>query len=171
MHRRLLATIGIALLACAAASDLAGARTAERIPHPTGADVVVFRSESSRNGWGGEYPDAVDVTVFGDGRVVFGDGRELRVTERGLQRLLRGARDAGLLDDTDFGEALVTDQGTTVVEVTIDAGTRSVSVYALELREADRGLAPSQRTARRALRAFLHSLDGAAYRHGVTVTI
>jgi hypothetical protein len=165
--RSMLAAAVLAVLVGAAVAVPAGAEHPGRIahpirhpiPHPTGADVVIFHTETSRNSWGGEYPDAVDVTVFGDGRIGFGDGEELRVTERGLQRLLRGARDAGLLDDTDFGDAGVTDQGTTTVAVTTDAGARTVEVYALELPEGDRGLPKAQRAARRELRRLLHSLD------------
>jgi hypothetical protein len=143
-----------------------GAGRSRRIPHPTSADVVVFHTESSRNGWGGEYPHATEVTVFGDGRVVYGDGSELRVTERGLQRLLRDARAAGLLDDTDFGQAGVTDQGTTTVEINAGGGAHTVAVYALELPEGDTGLPKAQRTARRELRRFLHALGKESYWNG-----
>ncbi len=169
MNRRLLVTICLLLLASAVGAGPANARSAPRVPHPTASEVVVFHTATTPNSWGGEYPDAVEVTAFGDGRIVFGDGEELRVTERGLQRLLRGARDAGLLDDTDFGESGVTDQGTTAVEVTTDDAANQVAVYALELPEGDRGLPKAARRARRELRHFLHSLD-AAFWDGTLVT-
>ena len=143
--------------------------TPTRITHPTGADVVVFHTESSRNMWGGVYRDATDVTVSGDGRVVYGDGSEVLVTERGLQRLLRGARAAGLLDDTDFGQAGVTDQGTTVVDVNASGDIHTADIYALELREGDRGLPRAQASARRHLRRFLHSVGDPSYWGGTLI--
>jgi len=141
-----------------------------RIAHPTGAEVVVFHTESSRNYWGGEYRDATDLTVYGDGRIESGSGPEMRVTERGIQRLLRDARSAGLLADTDFGQALVTDQGTTTVTVSACGSNREHSVYALELPDGDRGLPGPQQAARRHLRRFLHSLGDPSYWHGTLVT-
>jgi hypothetical protein len=138
------------------------------IPHPTGPDDVVIHIEHSPNGWGGEYPEGSGVTVYGDGRVVIvppsGAGGDdpplpeatvLRVTEDDIQKLLRAAKRAGLLRDADYGEAGVTDQGTSVFEVTTGA-THTASVYALLLEEGDRGLTRKQRAHREALRAFAH---------------
>jgi hypothetical protein len=71
---------------------------------------------------------------------------------------LREARRIGLLGDAEYGQALVTDQGTTTVEIHAGGIDRAVAIYALELPEGDRGLPKDQRQARRALRAFLHSL-------------
>jgi hypothetical protein len=157
--RTILSTI---LLAGVLATMTMSAGATARIPHPTGADEVVFHTESSPNSWGGEYPHATALTVLGDGRVVYGGGSELRVTERGLQRLLRDARRFGLLEDADYGQANVTDQGTTTVVVRTDAEHR-VGVYALELAEVDRGVPRPQRDARRALRHFLHALARTSY--------
>jgi hypothetical protein len=140
-----------------------------RIAHPTGADAVIFHTESSPNMWGGEYPDATKATVYGDGRLVSGDGSEVQVTERGIQRLLRDTRAAGLLDDTAFGQALVTDQGTSMVTVNTRGNDRTISVYALELPEGDRGLPRPQRLARRHLRRFLHSVGDPSYWRGTLV--
>jgi hypothetical protein len=166
--RRLSTTLlGAGLVA--AVSLAAAPPGATRIPHPAGADTVVFHTESSPNYWGGEYPRATRLTVFGDGRVVFGGGSELRVTERGLQRLLRDARRMGLLENTDYGQANVTDQGTTTVVVRTDAEHR-VEVYALELAEGDRGVPRQQRDARRALRHFLHALAHPSYWSGTIAT-
>ena len=131
----------------------------ETIEHPTGSKDVVFRTATERNGWGGEYPDAVAYTVFGDGRVVFDDGTERQWSERRLQRFLRDARAVGLLDDTDYGEAMVTDQGTTTIEIHAAGVDRTRHLYALELPEGDRGLPREQRHARRELRRFLHELQ------------
>jgi hypothetical protein len=163
------------VVTCAALVAPAGAREiAEPIPHSKSPDVVIFSTESSRNGWGGEYPDATNLFMYGDGRIVMQvrgspDASELRVTERGVQRLLRGARAAGLLDDTDYGEAGVTDQGTTTVEIDAEASHHTFSVYALELPEGDRGLPRAQRAARRGLRRFLHAVGSSSYFDGTLV--
>lgn len=159
-RRSLVAALTITAIAVVTASP-AGA--ADVIPHPAGAADVVFHTETGPNFWGGEYPDAAEVTVYGDGRVVLGDGAERRMRERQVQRLLRGARRVGLLDGTDFGEALVTDQGTTVIEVQAGGAGRSIEVYALELPDGDRGLPRAQRVARQRLRAFLHRVGQPSY--------
>jgi hypothetical protein len=148
----------------------AGGALPNRIAHPTGSDVVIFHTESSPNMWGGIYRDATDVTVYGDGRVVYGDGSEVRSHERALQRLLRDARAAGLLDDTDFGQTGVTDQGTTAVDVNAGGDQHAIDVYALELPEGDRGLPQAQKVARRHLRRFLHSVGDPSYWSGTIVT-
>jgi hypothetical protein len=131
----------------------------ETIEHPTGSDDVVFRTDTERNGWGGEYPNAVAYTMFGDGRVVFDNGTERQWSERRVQRFLRDAREVGLLGDTDYGDATVTDQGTTTVEVHAAGVDRTHHIYALELPEGDRGLLREQPQARRELRRFLHELQ------------
>jgi len=133
----------------------------ETIEHPTGEDDIVFTTRTERNGWGGEYPDAVDVTVYGDGRVVIDDGATERTqnwSERRLQRFLREARRIGLLGDAEYGEAMVTDQGTTTVEIHAGGIDRALAIYALELPAGDRGLPKAQREARRDLRRLLHSI-------------
>ena len=126
----------------------------ERIEHPTGATDVGFRTATEQNGWGAEYPNAVGFTVYGDGRVVYDDGTERQWSERRLQRFLRAA---GLLEDTEYGDAMVTDQGTTTVEIHAAGVDQTFEIYALELPEGDRGLPKEQRQARRDLRRFLHS--------------
>jgi hypothetical protein len=137
------------------------------IPHPTGPDDVVIRIDSDRNGWGGEYDDGHDVTVYGDGRVVIvppsdRDGPDvpeatvLHVGEDGVQKILRAARRAGLLKATDYGEAGVTDQGSVAFEVTTSGEPRITSVYALLLPQGDDGLPPKQQVLRQRLRTFVH---------------
>jgi hypothetical protein len=130
----------------------------ETIEHPTGESDIVFTTRTERNGWGGEYPDAVDVTIYGDGRVDTRDGESTQWSERRLQRFLREARRNGLLGDARYGDAMVTDQGTTTVEIHAGGIDRALAIYALELRESDRGLPTRERQARQALRALLHSL-------------
>lgn len=146
------------------------------IPHPTAPDAVVIHIEHSPNGWGGEYPEGAGVTIYGDGRIVIvppsGAGRNgpplpeatvLHVTEDGIQRALRAAKRAGLLRDTDYGEAGVTDQGTSVFEITTQGEPRITSVYALLLEEGDRGLTHKQRANREALRQLSHDVTDADF--------
>ena len=130
----------------------------EAILHPSERSDVVLRTETSNNFWGGDYKDAAAFTLYGDGRLVHGDGSTRQLTEADVQRLLGDARRVGLLGDTEFGNALVTDQGTTTVEVHAGSVDRTLDIYALELVEGDRGLPRDQRHARRALRAFLHGV-------------
>jgi hypothetical protein len=150
------------------------------IDHPTGAQDVVLRTETSNNFWGGSYADAAAFTLYGDGRLVQGDGATRQLPEAEVQRLLADARRVGLLGHRSYGNALVTDQGTTTVEILacgverpgrsaphetpLAASTsgscvdRTLHIYALELVEGDHGLPSAQRHARRALRAFLHGV-------------
>jgi hypothetical protein len=129
---------------------------ADTIVHPTGAQDVVLRTETGQSFWGGSYTDAAAFTLYGDGRLVDGDGATRQVSEAEVQRFLARAQRVGLLGDTQFGNALVTDQGTTTIEVHAGGVDRSLDIYALELVEGDHGLPRDQRRARRALRAFLH---------------
>jgi len=152
----------------------------DTIDHPTGPHDVVLRTETSRNFWGGGYTNAAAFTLYGDGRLVDGDGSARQLTEVEVQRLLNDAHRVGLLGGVEFGNALVTDQGTTTVEIhagverprrstpeetplaasTSGAGgvNRTLDIYALELVDGDHGLLRDQRHARRALRAFLHGV-------------
>jgi len=154
-------------------SPAAGA--AAPIPHPTEPDAVILHVETSPNGFGGEYDDGGSVTIFPD-RVEFeptqagGAGADtapvvFQLDEASVQRALRAARRAGLLrgKQRDYGDAGVTDQGTTVVEIHAGSVDRTISVYALLLPEGDRGLAPGQQRARKALRAFVHKVTTAAF--------
>ena len=158
------------------------ALAARQIPHATGADDVILRIEHEKNGWGGEYRDAYDVTAYGDGRIVIvppstaaapplPGATGLYVSEAGVQRLLRAARAAGLLRATDYGDAGVTDQGTSHIEATTAGRTQRTDVYALLLREGDRGLTRAQRVHRSRLRAFVHdAADPAFYDDTVIMT-
>lgn len=145
------------------------------IPHPSAPDAVVLHVEHSPNGWGGEYPEGAGVTVYGDGRIVIvppsgadssapplPEATVLHVTEEGIQKVLRAAKRAGLLRGADYGEAGVTDQGTSVFEVTT-SDTSTISVYALLLEEGDRGLTRKQRANREALREFAHDAADADF--------
>ena len=136
----------------------------------------MLRVSTTNNFWGGTYDDADTITVAGDGLVTIVPPRSnvrhaphtpelVQADERALQKVLRRARHIGLLGSKplDIGEAYVTDQGTTTIEVHAARVNRSIDVYALLLSDGDHGLTPKQRHARRALRAFIHDLTRAAY--------
>jgi hypothetical protein len=82
-----------------------------------------------------------------------------------VQRALRAARKAGLLRTKvrDYGDAGVSDQGTTTVEVHAGGVDHTISVYALLLEDGDRGLTARQQRARRALRAFVDKVTRASF--------
>lgn len=152
-----LAATGTAWAHCGVAHDaLAGGNGVVR--HPSGAHDVVIRTETSRNFWGGSYADAATFTLFGNGRLAHGEGSTRQLTEAEVQRLLADARRVGLLGKRSYGNALVTDQGTTTVEIHAAGVDRTLDIYALELVEGDHGLPREQRHARQALRAFLHGV-------------
>lgn len=163
---RSLATVAVALLAAVALTPPATGSAAP-IGHPTGTDEFVLVIEHTMNGWGSEYSDGYDVRLYGDGRLVImapavddetpPKERVVQVGERGIQRILRRAAKAGLLDDPEYGEAGVTDQGTSTVRVDAGGKVRTVHVYALLLDQGDAGLPREQRAARRALRRFVHA--------------
>lgn len=178
-RRRLAAHVTSTVVIVVAASLLlAGAADAvgvarPPIPHPTLAGSMVLRVSTTNNFWGGTYDDGDTITVAGDGLVTIVPPRSnaphtpelVQADERALQKVLRRARHIGLLGSKplDIGEAYVTDQGTTTIEVHAAGVTRSIDVYALLLSDGDHGLTPKQRHARRALRAFIHDLTRAAY--------
>ena len=105
--------------------------------------------------------------MYGDGRVVIqrpvgvpGDLAPeplvLQAGQAGVERALHAAMHAGLYADTDYGQAGVTDQGTSAIDVATDAVQQHTAVYALLLVDGDHGLTPAQQRARHHLRRFLH---------------
>jgi hypothetical protein len=164
---RSLATVAAAGVLAAVALTASPAAAAVPIEHPTGANDLVLAIDHTRNGWGGEYSDGYDVKLYGDGRLVIAPppvddetppkARVVELDERGIQRILRRAARAGLLADTEYGEAGVTDQGTSTIRVDAGGKVREVHVYALLLEQGDPGLPREQRAARRSLRRFVHA--------------
>jgi hypothetical protein len=164
------AAVALALAACGGSSSSAGGSGP---PRPSaGPDEVVVRVLTS-GGFTAESRQAAhlpEVSVFGDGRVVvvgpttlefpgpaLPNLQELRVTDDGLTRILRAARDAGLLDDAapDYGDPGVTDQATTTVTVRTDGRTRQVEVYALAFKGRVSGVTPEQNENRDRLERFI----------------
>jgi hypothetical protein len=169
--RRLAAVAALATVALAACGgSSSGGSSPPRAP--TGADEVAVRVVTE-GGFTAESRQAAHlpaVSVFGDGRVVvvgpttlefpgpaLPNLQEFRVTDDGLGRILRAARDAGLRDDPapEYGDPGVTDQVTTTVTVRVDGGTRQVAVYALGFKGRVSGVTPEQRENRRRLEQFV----------------
>lgn len=141
------------------------------IPHPTGSDELVLRIETS----GGFIPpfrlptEFPQFSVYGDGTVItLGPQITIypppallnvlqgRITEQGLQLLLREAAAAGLLaGDAEFPLEGVYDAPTTFFTVNAGGRLSRVSVYALGLEDpSDPRLTPEQRAARQRLAEF-----------------
>jgi hypothetical protein len=164
------AAVALALAACGGSSSSAVESGPPR--PPAGPDDVVVRVVSS-GGFTAESRQAAhlpEVSVFGDGRVVvvgpttlefpgpaLPNLQEFRVTDDGLARILRAARDAELLDDAapDYGDPGVTDQATTTVTVRTDGRTRQVEVYALGFKGRVSGVTPEQSENRDRLERFI----------------
>ncbi|MCS7246521.1 MAG: hypothetical protein NZ696_02840 [Thermomicrobium sp.] len=141
------------------------------IPHPSGPNDLVLRIETT----GGLIPPSVlptelpELSVYGDGTVIqLGPQITLypppalpnllvsRITEDGLQRLLREAAAAGLLaGDADYPLQGVYDAPTTFFTVNAGGRVSRVSVYALGIEHPDDPrLSPEHRLARRRLAEF-----------------
>jgi hypothetical protein len=162
------ALAAVALAACGGSSSDGSSPTRS----PAGSGEVVVRVVTSGGFTAESRPPAHQpaVSVFGDGRVVvvgpttleypgpaLPNFQEFRVTEAGLARILRAARDAGLLDDPppEYGDPGVTDQATTTVTVRVDGRTRRVAVYALGFKGRMSGVTPEQSENRRRLEQFV----------------
>jgi len=144
------ALLSLILAACGGLSGGGtGAGDGGAIEHPTGADELVLRVESS----GGFVPVEYNLTrlpswsLYGDGRIVT-EGPQIeiypqpalpnllvrRVTEDGVQAILQAARDAGLMDgDVTFPNPCVADAPDTIFTMAAEGSTSVVSAAALGL--------------------------------------
>lgn len=118
------------------------------ITHPTGPDEVILRWEH-RGGYRQPspwepYQTMPEWTLYGDGLVLMphlGRGgsawpaiRAVRLTEPQVQRILRTARDARLLEPgTGLDLPGVTDAGTDVITLAADGKRGAVTAYALDV--------------------------------------
>jgi hypothetical protein len=141
------------------------------IPHPDTATAVVLRVTTVAPPGHRRGPM---VSIRGDGSVVLqpalrGAGHPspeplvFKISERGIQRVLRSARAAGLLGDTRYGRTRVTDHRVTVIEVTAAGRHRVVRVEGLALFAFDSGVTGPERAARRALHAFVRRVTAPAF--------
>ncbi len=169
--RTVLSTLALLLiLACAPAAPPPTPEPTP-IPHPTGSDDLVLRMETSGGltapfRWPTELPQ---LSVYGDGTVValgpqmtiypppaLPNLLQSRISEEGLQILLREAAAAGLCaGDADYSLEGVYDAPTTFFTVNAGGRLSRVSVYALGLEDpSDPRLSPEQRAARQRLAEF-----------------
>jgi hypothetical protein len=110
--------------------------------------------------WQADSP--ANVSVYADGRVVVvaPDARLGYVTfvidPAAIDELLRLAATTTPFDEVDYGDVMVTDVGSTRVELHSDQGDSVVTVWALE---HDSGLTAEQRQSRQRLLALVQAMD------------
>jgi hypothetical protein len=121
------------------------------IAHPTGADELILRMQIG----GGFVPVEWNLkavpgfSLYGDGRLIV-EGpvieiypgpalpnlQVMQLTEDAVQAILQAAQDAGLMgEDTSYDYPCIADAPTTTFTVVDDAGTHTVSAYALAFEE------------------------------------
>lgn len=162
--------------ACVAPAGAANPATPAKVTDP---DRVVIRVD-----WeGGFVPPSVTlgrlpvVLVLADGRVIT-QGPQIEIwpapilpnlqvrtlTPEALTSLIELARDKGLLADASYDFPGIADAATTVLRITVDGVTHTVSAYALAEAGADdaMGMPLDDATAagREALRSFIDALTG-----------
>lgn len=178
----MLLTATALLLASLTATGTAWAHCGVVHDGPAGGKELVLHVSTGRGGFS---PAGSEVTMRADGVVIVNfrkDGVEplvVEIGEAGVRQLLRDARRAGLLRDVDFGDADITDQATTTIEIRDGHRHQHLSLYALVFGGAgygpgDLGLTPGQAAARGKLAAFVDRLDDPmtyeafrAFLHGV----
>lgn len=134
-------------------------------PAPLPGEQLVFVLDRGASGFASEQEQTVggpDLLVYGDGRVIYPTSGENMpgqptaytiawVEPELVARFATEAEQRGVVhEDVDFGEAAVTDQGTTTVSLHGTGGRHAVAVYALDDR-FESGLTEGQRRARAAL--------------------
>jgi hypothetical protein len=174
MGPRLLATATLAVVLLGGCGEGTSGPGAGAIAHPTRARDLILRVDVG----GGLVPVEYELTripgfsLFGDGRLIQAGTQieiypgpalpplfETRLTEEGIQEVLREARVAGLLDGdrdyTDTGSIGIADAATTTFIVSAAGETHTVRVYALgELTDRPAGMPEEEFEARRRLTRF-----------------
>jgi hypothetical protein len=146
------------------------------LEHPTGADELVLRFDMR----GGFVMPTYLVTqlpmfsLFGDGSVVTLGPQILiypgpalpnlvvtRLTEEGIQTVLRAAQEAGLTDgDHTWQSAGVADAPTTTITANVGGRTSVTAVYALGIDTPQPDTTQAERDARASILAFQNQLGG-----------
>jgi hypothetical protein len=178
--RRIVATTALSLLAaCALAGGgtaVASSRTEAATVAPTGdgqitidsmeAGALVLRLGHVDGYWQPDSPDSV--SVYADGRVIVRDEDEqlgyatFVIDRAALDELLAAAAVATPFEPVDYGGVMITDVGSTRVEVHADQGDAVIEVWALDHLD---GLSDEQRASRERLLALvgaMQSLHGSA---------
>jgi hypothetical protein len=170
--RRLTVVTALAALAAIAGCTPGAAGpepTPSRIDHPTGMNDLVLQISNS----GGLLPPDARLTelpvlsLYGDGRLITQGPRVAiypgpavpnlqvaRLSETGIQRVLRAAADAGLLGPSrHYDHPGIADAPTTIFTVVAAGGRHQVSAYALWEGNDPGRLPETDRRARQALLA------------------
>jgi hypothetical protein len=171
--------LALILAACGGLKDdgAGGGGSGSEISHPTGADQLVLRWEYRGGFVAPEYTltRPPSWSLYGDGRlIVEGPVIEIypgpalpnllatRLSEDGIQAILRAAKDAGLMDgDASYPYPCVADAPDTVFTTNADGSTSVVSATALG--STDGGACPNVDTAARTdLAGFLSKIGDLA---------
>jgi hypothetical protein len=161
--------------ACARSSGPDGGSGSDPVEYPTGASDLVLRVSYE----GGFVPIEWNLTqipmfsLYGDGRIVL-PGAQIeiypgpalpaistrRVTEAGMQEILREALKAGIDTTTgklsDTGSVYIADAPTTVITLNAEGRSNEVRVYALgELPEQPQGMSTEEWEIRQKLSQFV----------------
>jgi hypothetical protein len=175
----LLMTAAVVATACVGAAGAAnpGSPAAPSAVPPVDRDAVVIRVD-----WdGGFVPPGVQlgrlplVMVTADGRVI-SQGPQIEIypgplmpnlqvrtlTPEALERLVALAREKGLLEDAHYELPTIADAATTILSITVEGRTTTVSAYALAEGIEDGGVTlDAEATAgRAALREYIDALTG-----------
>jgi hypothetical protein len=178
-------TLVAALLVVTGACAPGASPTADTISHPTGPTDLVLRVSNA----GGLIGPSIRLTglpglsLYGDGRLIV-PGAQIdiypgpampslqvtRVTEAGMQRILRAARSAGLLGpDRHYDYQGIMDAGTTTFTVVAGGAIHRVSAVALSEGTDLSRVPDDEREPRRLMAAFQQDLSDVRGRLGADV--
>ncbi len=162
----------------------------QAIDFPTGEDELVLRVEQG----GGFLPIEVALTelplfaLYGDGRIfqpaptiaifpppALRGYQVAQIDRQAIERILRGAREAGLLEQRDYGTPPVADAPNTTFVFHLGGEEMRTSIYALGFEPppgdgAQDVLTPDQRQAREDAQQYLQSLTNLSAQEGEELT-
>jgi len=156
-------------------AGIATGRGSDGIEHPTSPNRLVLRVEQGGGFVPIEYAlrDVPLFSLYGDGRVVT-TGPQIaiypgpalpnlvvtRISDEGIQAILRAARDAGLLGrDRHYDHPGIADVHTTTFTVVAEGSRHVISAYALGVDDATGLIPDDEREARRKLSDFQTKLS------------
>lgn len=156
-------------------AGIATGRGSDGIEHPTSPNRLVLRVEQGGGFVPIEYAlrDVPLFSLYGDGRIVT-TGPQIaiypgpalpnlvvtRISDEGIQAILRAARDAGLLGpDRHYDHPGIADVHTTTFTVVAEGSRHVISAYALGVDDATGLIPEDEREARRKLSDFQAKLS------------